>query len=131
MIELLNYRVLMSLDAQFARWLHKRLCERFRYAGFGKTYNVSLRSMQRDSGLLTGNRDAKNIGVVEQALDALKEADVLGLWERDERRGPRNQLEDVIYTLHGSMTFNAEQKQVNARHDDIRKELQASGSLRG
>ncbi len=121
-----NYRVLMSLDAQFARWLHKRLCRRFDYAGMGKKHNLSFRSMQRDSGLLTANRDAKNLATVEEALDALVAADVLSHWTKEERRGERRQLDDVVYDLHASFTFSSEQRTANKRSRDALDELRGT-----
>lgn len=124
-----NYRVLMGLDSQLSRWLHKRLCQRFIQAGLGRTYHFKLSSVQRDSALLRANRAAKNITAIERALDALKGADVLSHWEKEERRGQRRKLEEVVYTVHATMAFASEQTAANARrsgNDDELRQLTAA-----
>lgn len=126
----LNYRTLMGLRGQLSRWLHKRLCQRFIQAGLGKSYHFKLSAIQRDSGLLRGNRAAKNITAVERALEELKDAHVLNHWEKEERRGERRKLLEVVYTVHATMEFASEQREANARSRDHDEKLRALQSPR-
>ena len=122
-----NYGTLMGLPSQLARWLHKRLCHAYTNAGYSHHYEVRFSTLKRDSGLLELNRVTKNIEALEAALDALKAEDVLMAWEKKERRGPRNKLEDVLYTLMAGPGFIREVKAANARQRDGREELGGSG----
>ncbi len=126
-----NYGILMSLRSPFARYLHKRLSRRYTNASMLHPHGLLLSTMQRDSGLLPHEKMHVNVKTVETALDELKEADVLMSWKKEERRGPRNRLEDVLYTMTGSSTFNTEMKKMNERHRQINTELAQKGLLPG
>ncbi len=114
-----NYAILMGLRSAFARYLHKRLSRRYTNAGAMQRHGILLSTMARDSGLLGHEKISVNVKTVEVALDQLVEADVLLMWDKEERRGARNRLEDVKYTMGGSPTFNTEMRKMNERHKQI------------
>ena len=114
-----NYGILMGLRSSFARYLHKRLSHRYTNAGGMQRYSILLSTLARDSGLLGHQKISVNARTVETALVELTEADVLLMWDKEERRGLRNRLEDVKYTMAGSPSFNVEMRKMNERHKQI------------
>lgn len=118
-----NYGVLMALEGQLARYLHKRLSHRFTNAGTLQTYRIRFSTLQQDSGLLTRKRISENVKTVDAALDELVAAGVLMRWTKEEERGARNHLQDATYTFYPSQTFIAEMRAMNKRHEMIDVEL--------
>ena len=116
-----NYGTLMALPTQLARWLHKRLSHGYVNAGYASDYQVLYSTLKRDSGLLELNRVTKNVEALEAALDVLVAEGVLMGWDKEERRGPRNRLDDARYTLKAGPDFIREVKAANARARDGRQ----------
>ena len=69
------------------------------------------------------------MALLERALDELQQHDVLYDWTKQERRGPRNRLDDVLYTLVASMGFVAHMKAGNKRRSNSIDTLAKSNLL--
>jgi hypothetical protein len=119
-----NYGTLMGLDTQLARWLHKRLSHRYINAGFNTSYDVLYSTLKAQSGLLEADSITKSRRALEKALDQLKEADVLLEWTAEERRGAKNRIDDILYSLQAHPTFSHEVKTANARRRDHQAKLE-------
>lgn len=118
-----NYGAFMALDSQLARWLHKRLSHQYVNAGFMHDYTVLYSTLKRDSAMLEANRITKNCQALESALDELKNTGVLMDWSAEERRGARNRIDDVLYTLKAHPDFIADVKAANKRRKDAAENL--------
>ena len=123
----INYGTLMSFDSQLSRWLHKKLSHRYIYASWNKPYSLLLSTIKRDSGLLETNRVTKDRKKLEEALDQLKDAGVLLDWTGEERRGEKNAIVDVLYTLQAHPDFSSDMKAANARRNDAEAKLEGRG----
>lgn len=129
-----NYGVLMSLDTQLARWLHKRLSHTYINAGHMDPYEVLLSTIERDSGFLSFTRVVKKkdknknvisertvpytalkIKTLEGAFDELTDNSVLLGWERLEERKKGRQILDILYRLRAHPDFIRDVKAANAR----------------
>jgi hypothetical protein len=132
-----NYGVLMALETQLARWLHKRLSHNYTNASVVNPYDILLSTIEHNSGLLsftrTINKKDKKTGVVTQrivpytsrkictlegAFDELAENGVIwekGGWERLEERREGRKLVDILYRLKAHPDFVSEVKAANAR----------------
>jgi hypothetical protein len=112
-----NYAQMMSHTTQLARWLHKQLSLKFTFASIASVFEMRYSTIKRDSGLLTGySRERKAIEAVDAALGELQAGGVLMFVKKNDVRGLRGKLEDVVYTLTASMAFVAETKIANKRH---------------
>lgn len=125
-----NYGKLMAMKSQLGRWLHKRLTHRYTNASFMQDHGLLFSTIQRDSGLLTANRITKNRKTLEDALDELVAAAVLMDWTAEERRGARNRIDDVLYTLKADSEFVRDVKAANKRKGDAVAQLEG-GRQRG
>jgi hypothetical protein len=130
-IEALNYRqfdyeTLMSYNHQLSRWLHKRLYHNYTNAGMLNRYSILLSTVKRDSGLLNNVRISQDIKYLERALEELSEKNVIYNFDKEERRGKKNRINDVLYTLMPAMNFVSEMKKANKRSSNI----QATSPLR-
>jgi hypothetical protein len=56
------------------------------------------------------------VRVVERALAELQERGVLYGFEKEEQRGKRNKLLDILYTLRPTIDFVSEMKRANKRN---------------
>jgi len=119
-----NYGTYMGLRTQLARWLHKRLSHQYVNASLMQSYNILFSTIQRDSGLLEAKRVNANVTALDRALEELCEAEVLINIIKEERRGPRNQLHDILYDLYAHPAFVQEVKAANARQKKGRQSLE-------
>ena len=111
-----NYGVLMGLNSQLARWIHKRLSHNYTNASHMHPYDVLFRTIQRDSGLLPHARTNDAVRALEKALDQLVTKQVLTSWESlDDRRKRRNAIGDIKYRLHPHANFIKDVVAANAR----------------
>ena len=126
-----NYAQMMSHTTQLARWLHKQLSLKFTFASITAVFEMKYSTIKRDSGLLTGySRERKAIEAVDAALAELQAGGVLMFVKKNDVRGPRAKLEDVVYTLTASIEFVAEAKAANKRHQlasDVRGAVDKPG----
>ena len=109
----------MNCRTQLARWLIGQLVLKYTQAALTNTFEMRYSTIKRDSALLEGyKRGRAAISALNQAWDEIKGLGVLTSFNKSEQRGIRGKLEDVIYTLHPSIQFTAEQKAANRRQKD-------------
>lgn len=114
-----NYRKLMGLHSQLARWLLKRLSHQYTQASLVDPYTILFSSIKRDSGLLNRLRMSSNVKMVKAALDELIQADVLMSVKEEERRHGTKIL-DMLYTMLPTQSFRDEVRAANARQTQSR-----------
>ncbi|MBS3951722.1 MAG: hypothetical protein KGZ88_02100 [Methylomicrobium sp.] len=111
-----NYELMMSHETQLTRWLHKYLVIKFTYAQVGKTFIIRFTTVKRESSLLDNygrKRDA--IEAMTDALSELKANGLLLTINHEKIVGPRQLIEDVIYTLTPTAKFSSEVRAANKR----------------
>ena len=114
-----NYHRLMKCDAQLARWLLCQLVLKYKQASRTDAFDMCFSTIMRDSALLNGYgrlRDA--VAALDDAWEELKTLGALLRIDKKERRGKRNKIEDVTYTIWAAGDFTAEQKAANRRRKD-------------
>lgn len=119
-----DYHTMMSHRSQLSRWLHKRLSHNYIQANYLNPYTCLFSSIKRDSGLFNYKRVRDQIAYLDTALDELKEAKVIMSIEREERRGARNKILDVKYSLLPSSEFVTDIKAANKRSSMAIEELE-------
>ena len=127
-----NYRRLMSCRTQLSRWLVSQLVLKYTQASLFTTFEMRYSTIRRDSALLEGyarSRDA--VAALDASWEELKSLGVLNTCQRSEQRGGRSKLEDVIYTLHPSPAFVAEQKAANRRRSEAQDKSQRQATAKG
>lgn len=118
-----NYHQMMSHSTQLARWIHKRLSHNYVNASYATPYITWLSSIRRDSGLLEYKRPNDIVRKFENALDELKDSDVLLSYARlEEARGERNKILDTKYSLTPHADFVKGIKAANRRQKNARNE---------
>jgi len=111
-----NYHQMMSLTSQLARWLHKQLSLKFTFASFTTIFKMNYSTIKRDSALLDGYKQQRQgIAALDDAFDELTTHGTLLSVLKNEQRGARGKLEDVIYTLTATREFISEMKAANKR----------------
>lgn len=110
-----DYTLNMSFKSQLARYLHKRMCHNYVQASMLNPYSITMQGIARDSGLLECSRAKDNRKMLENALDELKENEIIMYYEGEEIRGKRNALEDVQYKISPHPNFIAQVKRANKR----------------
>lgn len=101
-----NYELNMRLDTQLARWLHKQLVLKFTFASFLRPFEMRFSTVRRDSGLLDGYTETRHaIRALADALEDLKEKNILMGVDRANVEGPHRKLLDVVFTLRPSADF--------------------------
>lgn len=114
-----NYAQMMSYKSQLARWLHKMLSIKYTQASIVTPFEMRYSTIKRDSAMLDGykNRERDAISALEDALAELmaQKDGVLMVVNKQEIRGLRGKLLDVIYSLTPSPYFVAQMKASNKR----------------
>ena len=110
-----NYGKMMGHKSQLTRYLHKRLAYNYVQAGILEPYTITLRGISRDSGLLVYKRANDNWRKLEGSLNELVEEKILMRFETEKKRGERNALIDVRFTLLPHLDFVSEAKRANKR----------------
>lgn len=114
-----NYAQMMGYKSQLARWLHKMLSIKYTQASLLTPFEMRYSTIKRDSAMLDGykNRERDAISALEDALDELtaQKDGVLLSVKKEEMRGLRGKLLDVIYSLTPSPHFVAQMKAANKR----------------
>jgi hypothetical protein len=118
-----DYDLLMQYRYQLSRWFHKRLFHNFTNADLLHKYNLLLSTIIRDSALVNAKRMNDKVRAVEASLEELREKGIIFGYEREERRGPRNRLDDILYHLSPSISFVDEIKKANKRRGKQSEEL--------
>jgi hypothetical protein len=118
-----NYHQMMSHSAQLSRWLHQQLALKYTFANAVKPFEMRFSTIQRDSALLNNyNRERDKVSACNAAFDELIAHKVLLRITRNEIKGARSKLEDVVYTLYPSMDFVSAMKAANKRDNEIPSE---------
>lgn len=114
-----NYKRLMGCNTQLARWLLSQLVLKYTQAAMGVSFEMRYSTIKRDSAMLDGySRERDAVAALDAAWTELKELGALMTVKREDERGVRRKLLDVVYTLHPSRDFVAEQKAANRRLGD-------------
>ncbi len=124
-----NYGRLMSCRTQLARWLICQLVSKYTAASITNKFDMRYSTIKRDSALLSGyTRERDAIAALDAAWDEVKAQQAVMLVTKAAQRGARGKLNDVIYSIHPSFEFAAEQKAANRRYNDsYQKVLSSSG----
>jgi hypothetical protein len=110
-----DYMTYMAYKHRLSRWLHKRMAHNYVHASMMHPYSISLSTILRDSGAYVAPRGSNRPREVETALDELKAKQVVMEWKKAEKRGRRNKIIDITYTLYPDFSFVEEVKKANAR----------------
>lgn len=110
-----DYLTYMAYKHRLSRWIHKRLAHNYVQASMMHPYSISLSTILRDSGAYHAARGNDRRREVEIALDELKAKQVVMEWKKAEKRGLRNKIIDITYTLYPDFSFVEEVKKANAR----------------
>jgi hypothetical protein len=90
-----DYHTMMQHTSQLARWLHKRLAHNYTNASYMTPYECLFSSVKRDSGLLEYQRKRDSVRKLDEALDELRQHEVLLSYEKQDQRGERSRILDV------------------------------------
>ncbi|MCW5597575.1 MAG: hypothetical protein KIT59_00440 [Nitrosomonas sp.] len=112
-----NYKRLMNCDEQLARWIYKRLINRYRQANLMNNYHFMYSSL-KESALLLQNRETDNRKKVISALKELVNKNIIYKYEAQEVKKNRI-ISDVKYIIFPSNEFISEQKAANKRSNVI------------
>lgn len=104
---------LLSLKSDLARWLYRKMANRYTQANVGNQYQILLSTIQAESNLLNSS-PAKNREKCAAAWDELDAKHVLLGWERHDKKR-RKRIVDVLYKFTPSPEFSYQQKAANAR----------------
>jgi len=116
-----NYNRLMSCDEQLARWIYKRLINRYRQASLMNSYHFMYTDL-KESGLLQQNREVDNRNKVLSALNELKQKNIIKSFETKDYKEKRK-ITNVKYTLFPTNEFITEQKAANKRYTNLQQTL--------
>ncbi len=116
-----DYDLMMSHNLQLSRWLHKQMALKYTNASFAYPYTISFSTIQRDSAI--PSYDRWGVRDCDEALNILIKDKVLMAYDKNEKRGRRNKLEDVVYILRPSREFVGQVKVANKRQAEARKVL--------
>lgn len=114
-----NYATLMSMSSQLAKWMQKRLVQRYTNAEITRPYTIKYSTIKRDSGMLTHSREGRNKETVIACLNDLQAQDVVMFYKVQEAK---NDPRDPLYTLTPTGAFVAETKATNKRQGDAHRQ---------
>lgn len=119
-----NYHQMMTHKTQLARWLHKQLSLKYTFANIANQFQIHFTTIFRDSALLNSYKLKRQaIQAVDKAFLELEEKKIITNIEKEEIKGIKNKLEDVIYTVKPSIEFVQEIKAANKRLKIIRDQF--------
>jgi hypothetical protein len=110
-----DYLTYMAYKHRLSRWLHKRLAHNYVQASMLNPYTINLTTILRDSGAYHSPRGHNRTREVGAALHELKSKGVIMSFKEAVKRGPRNKIIDVTYTLLPDFSFVDEVKKANTR----------------
>ncbi len=111
-----NYQRMMKCRSQIARWLLNQLVLKYTQAAMLTPFKMFYSTIKRDSALLNGYRlERQAVAAVDDAWQELKNLGALSVITKNEKRGQRNKLEEVVYSLLPTYEFITEQKAANHR----------------
>jgi len=124
-----NYLTFMAYKHRLSRWLHKRLAHNYVQASMLDPYTINLSTILRDSGAYHSPRGHNRTREVDVALHELKSKGVIMSFEATVKRGQRNKIIDVKYTLRPDFSFVGEVKKANARSKMVKETFSGQGRL--
>ena len=110
-----DYLTYMTYKHRLSRWLHKRLAHNYLQASMVDPYRISMTTILRDSGTYLAPRKDNRPREVEVSLKELQKKQVLMGFEKEYKRGPRNAVQDIVYSLRPDFHFIQEIKRANTR----------------
>ncbi len=111
-----NYGKMMSHSKHLARWLHKNLSLKWTGADLIKSFEIRYSTVKRDSGLLNEySRERDGVAALVEALNELKDRDILYQYERKDILGPRKKILDAVFLIWPSLDFVSDVKAANKR----------------
>jgi hypothetical protein len=116
----LNYEECMSYSRALSRYLHKRISHAYTQAGALNTYDIHLLTVIRDSGMKRYAKLSDNLRKVKEALDEMKEKEVVQSYEIHKIIYGRK-LVDAEIKIKTSYSFNRDMKRANAISLETRK----------
>jgi hypothetical protein len=129
-----NYAQMMTHKSQLARWLHKQLSLKFTFASLTTSFDIRFSTVKRDSALLEGYKQERQaVAALDSSLNELQASGVLTHIKKNDIRGQRSKLEDVVYTLTASKEFIRHIKAANKRqmmNENQPEKLSTTGSYR-
>lgn len=122
----IDYERLMTLKTGPARWLYKRMVQRFTQAGPMEAYEILATTIARDSGMTLLSRTRDTLRKVDRSVEALVEAGIVESVTRHHRKVPGSKrLDDVLYVMYPSRDFYRDQKAANAIVNDTVSDFRA------
>jgi hypothetical protein len=119
-----NYHQMMSHSTQLSRWMHKKVAHNYVNASVMTPYTIWLSSICRDSGLLEYKRPNDRVRKFEGTLNELvKHSVLLTFMREEERRGERNKILDIKYSLSPHPDFVKDVKAANKRQRDAKSDV--------
>ncbi len=120
---LLNYDKSMSYKRSLARWFHKRLSHNYIQAAQNSPYSIKMSTIIRDSGMAAYKNLYDNIAKVKQALEEMKEKEVIEKYEVISTLEGRKIVE-AKFTIFPHPSFISEVKFANKQYYNLRPEEQ-------
>lgn len=114
-----NYATLMSMSSQLAKWLQKRMVQRYTNAEIIRPYTIKYSTIKQDSGMLTHSREGRNKDAVIACLNDLEAQDVVMFYKVLEAK---NDPRDPLYQLTPTGDFVKETKAANKRYGDAHRQ---------
>ena len=122
-----DYHLMMSHSSQLTRWLHRQLVLKFVFADGMKPFEMRYSTIRRDSRLLENyKRERDAIDVLTASFKELENKKVISHFKREDERGPRKKLVEVVYTVRATTDFIREAKAANKRSQLHREALPGS-----
>lgn len=109
-----NLEKYLSCKEQLARWIFKKLVNRFTHANHMNDYHFTYQSLKH-SGLLQQSTERDNRKKVLSALKELQAINIISSFTHEEKKQGRS-IDDVKYTVMASSEFIREQKAANKRN---------------
>lgn len=117
-----NYERLMGCKGQLARWIYKHLVHHYNHANYINDYHIAYENIEQSSALLQQSTIGRNRVKIFEALDELKETNVIREYRENLKRNGRK-IVSAVYSLKPTHVFISEQKASNKRRKDDKKKL--------
>jgi len=126
---LLNYDKSMSYKHVLARWLHKRLSHNYIQASSHNTFSIKLSTIIRDSGVKQYPRISDNIIQLREALEEMKDKEVVLKYEIQNILEGRKIINAKI-TISPHESFVSDVIYANKRDNEIHEEENREKALK-
>lgn len=123
-----DYQKWMSYKGKLARYLHKRLWDKFSYADLFKSYDIRATTIIRDSGCVNHSLFRRCIAEIDEALGELKHHSVIRVYEKHPELQGRK-LEDVFYKIYATLEFKDEMLSANRQERHLLEQAAVLGCL--